>query len=238
MYKLWVLWGCVFVLLLIVMGCVPFSPFEKWWFTVNFMSNVNIIRAFLSVLILFLIAYILLIGAFHQRYSLRLEQLSFGGINILLNKSDLLFKKSVKNYLDTKRSLFKFDPNYDSIEEVLNSYYECYKFIKDEMKLLDITKRRDKKLYSLANEMLKTLNRFLTKHQNNYRRWHKFISDTKDKNNNGEFVTLSYHLTPISTIQSHYYHFNEILEGFKEVNDFFTDKVVNEFNINVDKWGI
>lgn len=225
------------------MGCVPFSPFEKWWFTVNFMSNVNIIRAFLSVLILFLIAYILLIGAFHQRYSLRLEQLSFGGINILLNKSDLLFKKSVKNYLDTKRSLFKFDPNYDSIEEVLNSYYEYYKFIKDEMKLLDITKRRDKKLYSLANEMLKTLNRFLTRHQNNYRRWHKFISDndkviTKDKNYNGEFVTLSYHLTPISTIQSHYYHFNEILEGFKEVNDFFTDKVVNEFNINVDKWGI
>ena len=145
--------------------------------------------------------------------------------------------------MDTKRSLFKFDPNYDSIEEVLNSYYECYKFIKDEMKLLDITKRRDKKLYSLANEMLKTLNRFLTKHQNNYRRWHKFISDndkviTKDKDNNGEFVTLSYHLTPISTIQSHYYHFNEILEGFKEVNDFFTDKVVNEFNINVDKWGI
>lgn len=96
MYRLWVLWGCIFVLLLIIMGCIPFSPFEKWWFIVNFMSNVSIIRAFLSVLILFLVAYILLVGAFHQRYSLRLEQLSFGGINILLNKSDLLFKKSVK----------------------------------------------------------------------------------------------------------------------------------------------
>lgn len=144
MYRLWVLWSCIFVLLLIIMGSIPFSPFEKWWFIVNFMSNVSIIRAFLSVLILFLVAYILLVGAFHQRYSLRLEQLSFGGINILLNKSDLLFKKSVKNYLDTKRTLFKFDPNYDSIEEVLNSYYECYKFIRDEMKLLDVKKKRDK----------------------------------------------------------------------------------------------
>ncbi|WJL61775.1 hypothetical protein [Escherichia coli] len=241
MYRLWVLWSCIFVLLLIIMGSIPFSPFEKWWFIVNFMSNVSIIRAFLSVLILFLVAYILLVGAFHQRYSLRLEQLSFGGINILLNKSDLLFKKSVKNYLDTKRTLFKFDPNYDSIEEVLNSYYECYKFIRDEMNLLDVKKKRDKKLYLLSNEILKTLNSFLTKHQNNYRRWHKYVSDhdkvtTKDRDPNGEFISLPYHLTPISIIQKHYYHFSQVLEGFKEVNDFFNDKVVKEFDINVDKW--
>ncbi|HCA9769068.1 TPA: hypothetical protein MYK57_002595 [Klebsiella variicola subsp. variicola] len=241
MYRLWILWGCVFFLLLIVMGCIPFSPFEKWWFTVNFMSNVNIIRAFLSVLILFLVAYILMVGAFHQRYSFRLEQLSFGGVNILLNKSDLLFKKSVKNYLDTKRTLFKFDPNYDSIDEVLNSYFECYKFIRDEMKLLDVKKRRDKKLYTLSNEILKTLNNFLTQHQNNYRRWHKYVSDndsviTKDKDANGNFISLPYHLTPISTIQTHYYHFNQILSGFVGVNNFFNTNVVGEFDINIEKW--
>ncbi|EMR9845969.1 hypothetical protein AB0819_000935, partial [Escherichia coli] len=140
-----------------------------------------------------------------------------------------------------KRTLFKFDPNYDSIEEVLNSYYECYKFIRDEMKLLDVKKKRDKKLYLLSNEILKTLNSFLTKHQNNYRRWHKYVSDhdkvtTKDRDPNGEFISLPYHLTPISIIQKHYYHFSQVLEGFKEVNDFFNDKVVKEFDINVDKW--
>ncbi|MCE9972279.1 hypothetical protein LZ617_04615, partial [Escherichia coli] len=85
------------------------------------MSNVDIIRAILSVVILCLVVYILFVGLMHQRYSLRVEQLSFGGVNILLNKSDLLFRKSVKNYLDTKRSLFKIDPRYDSFEEVLNS---------------------------------------------------------------------------------------------------------------------
>ncbi len=104
-----------------------------------------------------------------------------------------------------------------------------------------IVNSADKKLYLLSNEILKTLNSFLTKHQNNYRRWHKYVSDndkvtTKDRDPNGEFISLPYHLTPISTIQKHYYHFSQVLEGFKEVNDFFNDKVVKEFDINVDKW--
>ncbi|WP_447868741.1 hypothetical protein [Rahnella aceris] len=241
MYRYWFAWSCLFVLLLIIIGSVPFAPFENWWFTVNFMSNITIIKAILSVLILCLLAYILLVGAFHQRYSLRLEKLSFGGVNILLDKSDLLFRKSVKNYLDTKRSLFKLDPNYDSFDEVLNSYYECYKFIRDEMKVLDVKKKRDKKLYILSNDILKVLNAFLTQHQNNYRRWHKFVSEndkvlTQEKDSNGEFISLPYHLTPIGTIQSHYYHFSKIINGFIDVNKFFNESVVVEFDINVGKW--
>lgn len=241
MYKYWVMWGCLFVLLLTVMGCIPFAPFQKWWFAVNFLANAGIIRAFLSVLILCLVVYILFVGLLHQRYSLRLEQLSFGGVNILLNKSDLLFRKSIKNYLDTKRTLFKIEPNFDAFDEVLNSYYECYKFIRDEMKLLDVKKKRDKNLYDLSNEILRELNDFLTQHQNNYRRWHKYVSEkdsvlTQDKDSNGEFISLPYHLTPIGTIQAHYYHFNKILNGFVDVNKFFNDKVVSEFNINTEKW--
>ncbi|MGK7285573.1 hypothetical protein ACSPAB_06735 [Buttiauxella agrestis] len=205
------------------------------------MSNVDIIKAFLSVLILCLVVYILFVGLMHQRYSLRVDQLSFGGVNILLNKSDLLFRKSVKNYLDTKRTLFKIEPNYDAFDEVLNSYYECYKFIRDEMKLLDVKKKRDRKLYEFSNEILRTLNEFLTQYQNNYRRWHKYVSEndsvlTQEKDSGGEYIKLPYHLTPIGTIQSHYYHFNKILEGFVEVNEFFNQKVVGEFDINIKKW--
>ncbi|VEB95723.1 Uncharacterised protein [Cedecea lapagei] len=241
MYKYWVLWGSLFVLLVVFMGCVPFEPFQKWWFTLNFMANVGIIRAILSVIILCLVVYILFVGLMHQRYSLRVEQLSFGGVNILLNKSDLLFRKGIKNYLDTKRTLFKVVPEYDAFDEVLNSYYECYKFVRDEMKLLDVKKKRDKKLYDLSNEILRALNDFLTKYQNNYRRWHKYVSEkdsvlTKGKDANGNLISLSYHLTPIGIIQSHYYHFTNISEGFEEVNKFFNEKIVGEFDINIKKW--
>lgn len=243
MVKYWISWGSVFVLLMLFMGSVQFSPFEKWWFTTNFMANVGIIKAFLSVLILFLVTYILIIGAAHKRYSFRVDKLSFGGVNVLFDNSDVLFKKSVKNYLDTKRSLFKIDPNHDAFDEVLNSYFECYNFIRTEMKILNTKRKIDKKLYDLSNEAIKTLNFFLTQHQNNYRRWHKFISEkdsviTKDRDSAGELISLSYHLTPISKIQTHYYHFNKISSGFNKVNVFFQDEFAKEFDIDIEKWGL
>ncbi|WP_339098563.1 hypothetical protein V6917_05940 [Pectobacterium brasiliense] len=207
------------------------------------MSNVDIIKAILSVIILCFVVYILFVGLMHQRYSFRVEQLSFGGVNILFNKSDLLFRKSVNNYLDTKRSLFKIEPRYDSFEEVLNSYYECYKFIRDEIKLLDVKKKRDKKLYEISNEILHILNDFLTQYQNNYRRWHKYVSEndkvlTREKDSKGKYVTLPYHLTPIWKVQSHYYHFSKMLNALIEVNQFFNEKIVKEFDINTKKWGL
>lgn len=243
MLKYWILWGLLFLLLVIGMGSVPFSPFEKWWFTSNFMSNIGIIRAFLSVLILFLVAYLLLVGAAHKRYSFKIERLSFGGVNVLFDNSDVLFKKSVKNYLDTKRSLFKVDPNHDAFDEVLTSYYETYNFIRNEMKILNIKRRRDRTLYELSNETLKVLNNFLTQHQNNYRRWHKFVSDkdsvlTQNRDSQGNYVSLPYHMTPIGKIQAHYYHFTNILDGFDEVNVFFKNNIASAFNVDVAKWGI
>lgn len=241
MLKYWVAWGSLFALLMVLMGSIPFSPFEKWWFTANFMSNVGIIKAFLSVLILCLVAYLLIIGAAHKRYSFRIEQLSFGGVNVLFDNSDILFKKTVKNYLDTKRSLFKLDPHHDAFDEVLNSYFECYNFIKSEMKILNLRRQRDRDLYQTANEALKVLNLFLTEHQNNYRRWHKYVSEkdsvlTQDKNDDGSYVSLPYHLTPIGKVQTHYYHFNKILDGFNEVNNFFRGEFASKFNINTEKW--
>jgi hypothetical protein len=241
MLKYWVSWGCLFVLLMTIIGSVPFSPMEKWWFTANFMSNVGIIKALLSVFILCLVAYLLLVGAAHKRYSFKVEQLSFGGINVLFDNSDILFKKSIKNYFDTKRTVFKINPNYDAFDEVLNSYFECYNFIRSEMKILNIKRKRDKDLYLISNEALKTLNDFLTQHQNNYRRWHKFISEkdcvqTQDQDSEGKIISLSYHLTPIGTIQTHYYHFAKIVEGFMDVNDFFKKSFAIKFEIEIEKW--
>jgi hypothetical protein len=162
-------------------------------------------------------------------------------VNVLFDNSDILFKKTIKNYLDTKRSLFKLDAHHDAFDEVLNSYFECYNFIRTEIRILNLKRQRDRELYNIANEALKVLNIFLTEHQNNYRRWHKYVSEkdsvlTQDKNSNGDFISLPYHLTPIGTVQIHYYHFNKILDGFSDVNKFFSGDFAIKFNVNLKKW--
>jgi hypothetical protein len=37
-----------------------------------------------------------------KKYSVKVEKLSLGGVNILFNESATLYKKSVKNHLDSK----------------------------------------------------------------------------------------------------------------------------------------
>lgn len=49
---------------------------------------------------------------------------------------------------------------------------------------------------------------------------------------------LEFHLTPIDKIQEQYYRYNEICEGFKEINQFFTQVVNQHFNVNLEKWGV
>jgi len=239
MFKQWVAWGSLFLLLFVVMGAIDFSPFEKTLFFSNFMANSEFIKTFLSVFILFLVAFILFVGAINKKYSFKVEQLNFGGLNVLFNNSDALYKGSLKNYLNTKRSLFLIKPNLDSFEEVFNSYYEIYKFIRVEMRVLNVKRKDDKKLYEKSNEMLKRLNLFLTKHQNNYRRWHKYVSDNDQVmfiNDKNEKIFLTYHMTPIGKVQEKYYHFNKLISDFQDINSFFSNDVAPIFGIDCNKW--
>ncbi|HBR7875152.1 TPA: hypothetical protein OME15_005568, partial [Klebsiella pneumoniae] len=110
-----------------------------------------------------------------------------------------------------------------------------------EIRVLDVKRKRDMELYGISNKMLKKLNQLLTKHQNNYRRWHKYISTndivlTRDKDSNGENVSLIYHLTPIGIIQTHYYHFSQLMADFECINKFFCEEVSVVFNIDIAKW--
>ncbi|HHC0427197.1 TPA: hypothetical protein ACOSB6_005152, partial [Salmonella enterica] len=109
---------------------------------------------------------------------LKIEKLTFGGMNILFNTTSTLYINSVLSFLDTKRSLFIIREEYDNFSEVLDSYYQTYTFFRQEMKILDPI--RDKELYDFTNDLLMIINKFLTKHQNNYRRWYKFISESKN----------------------------------------------------------
>ncbi|EFB9729610.1 hypothetical protein E5H08_22785, partial [Escherichia coli] len=93
---------------------------------------------------------------------------------------------------------------------------------------------RDKELYDFTNDLLMIINKFLTKHQNNYRRWYKFISESKNPlpNEDGKY----FYDTPIGSVQKLYYDYEVIISGFKEVNNFFSDQVKTKFNVNIEKW--
>jgi hypothetical protein len=117
---------------------------------------------------------------FIEKYSVKVEKLSLGGISILFNESSTLYKKSIKNHLDSKRAIFKVRKNVDAFDEVISSYYQTYQFIRDEMKILN--PKKDREIYDFSNEMLMVLNKFLTNYQNNYKRWYKYISDKDEVN--------------------------------------------------------
>jgi hypothetical protein len=53
-----------------------------------------------------------------------------------------IYRKSIKNHLDSKRAIFKLKKNVDAFDEVISSYYQTYQFIRDEMKLLNQKRRQ------------------------------------------------------------------------------------------------
>ncbi|HDX9111140.1 TPA: hypothetical protein RQO78_005418 [Klebsiella michiganensis] len=240
MYERWVVWGSVCIVVIALLGTVQLPTSEDITFGKRLLQNIGVLSSLLSVVILIIVAIFLLDGMMNRKYSFKVERLNFGGLNILFDNSDALFIKSIQNFLDTKRTLFKINVQQDAFDEVFNSYYEVYQFVRVEMRVLNIKRKKDLELYMLANTMLKKLNAFLTEHQNNYRRWHKYVSDKDevkiDEKPDGEAIVLRYHLTPIGKIQTYYYHFNKLVNDFTELNKFFQDSVASQFSIDMDKW--
>ncbi|MCY8977784.1 hypothetical protein [Bacillus atrophaeus] len=180
------------------------------------------------ILILPLFLFVLVwFGWTLNKWAFKIEKLTLGGFNILFDNPVKLYKRSVQSFLDTKRTLFLIDPSRDNFDETLTSYYKTYEFFRNEMKILDNQRKKGKffdgeqeKLYAITNEIIQKLNEFLTSHQNNFKRWYKYVSDNNEVKvlNDEEF--LEFHLTPIDKIQEQYYRYNEICEGFKEINQF------------------
>lgn len=231
--------GTLFVIVC-VFSVYPFPPLDSFKYVKTFLANINLVKNVLSVTILFLIVCILIIGISSGRYSFKIEKLTLGGVNILFDNSDKLFKKSLKNYLDSKRTLFSISFERDNFDETLTSFFNTYNFIRDEMKILNLRKRADKNMYHDANEILKTLNSFLTKHQNDFRRWYKYVSsnDKVEKINNTQTNNepLVFHLTTIEEIQKQYYRYEELKKDLQDINIYFNNNVKNKFNINTEKW--
>lgn len=206
------------------------------------LNNLKLLKKVVIPFISLVVVSFCIISFIKNKYSIKIEQLSLGGINILFDRREILFTNSVQNFFDTKRTLFYIDEKHDNFAEVFQSYYETYNFIRQEMKLLDPSK--DKDLYEISNDILMRLNQFLTKNQNNYLRWYKYISE-----NNQELINLDefgegdvkpeqrhFYNMPINDIQSKYYSYDALIEEFKAINEFFTTKIAEQFQVDISKW--
>lgn len=206
------------------------------------LNNLKLLKKVAIPFISLVVVAFCIISFIKNKYSIKVEQLSLGGINILFDRREILFTNSVQSFFDTKRTLFCIDEKYDNFAEVFQSYYETYNFIRQEMKLLD--PQKDSNLYKISNDILMMLNQFLTKNQNNYLRWYKYISET-----NQELIKLDefgendvkpeqrhFYNMPISDIQSKYYSYDDLIKEFKAINEFFTTKIAEQFQVDISKW--
>lgn len=209
----------------------------------KFFKNLKIINSFLFGFIPLLLLIVVITGFIVNKWAFRIEKVSLGGFNILFDDPVKLYKRSVRSFLDTKRTLFNIDFERDNFDETLTSYYKTYEFFRNEMKILDNerkkgrwNKKEQQELYELTNFIIQVLNEFLSSHQNNFRRWYKYVSESNEvKRIDGE-GTLEFHMTPIQEVQRHYYSYTEICIGFKEINQFFSNEVNQTFNVNLAKW--
>lgn len=140
----------------------------------------------------------------------------------------------MSSFLNSKRTLFYFNEKRDNIDEVLDSYYSVYNYIRENLELLD--RDKDDELYNLAINILGKLNSFLTEHQNDYRRWYKkILEENIIITTENEKITV--HETNIEKVQVHYYRYTEILKGFKDINEFFLkEEIQSNFKINTKRW--
>lgn len=200
----------------------------------EYISTVRILIEILAILLLSILLLYIIIGFFGKRYSLRVDNFNIGGINILFDKSNEIYKKTVGNFIASKRTLFNFNKKRDNISQVLDAYYSTYKHIKDNLELLDPEK--DKEIYDLSTEILQKLNYFLSKHQSDYRRWFDYIIN-KDCIKISDDQNIIVHETTIELVQENYYRYEEIIRDIKNLNCYFnSDNIKEKFNIKKFDW--
>lgn len=199
----------------------------------TFWHNVQFISKALYVIIPLLIMVLVFLFLLTDKWAMRVEKLSIGGFNVIFDSPKNLYRRQVRNYLDTKRTIFVLDCKYDNFKETFDSYYNIYTFFREQAKFFGNVKERkfrnndEKRLYELTNEIIRVLNNFLTKYQSNYRRWYTYL-EKKDEE--------KFYLTPIGDLQKEYMDYDDLCKAFKEVNKYFVDNIASEFEIDINKW--
>lgn len=179
------------------------------------------IKAFLPLIIIFILLY-LWKNFITKKWVIKIEKLDIGGASIVFEKPEELFMQQIKNFLNTKRTLFAFNPNRDSIMDTFSSFFETYSFIKENMKIYDIKSASTSKYYSVANTMIQILNDFLTAHRVNYSRWFNNLIDVD-------------YTEDICEIQKKYRYFDRLMDDFYELNTKFIE-FGDIFKVDINKW--
>ncbi len=101
------------------------------------LTNIKVLTTLIFGILPLLILLGLLFGLLINKWAIKIEKISLGGFNLLFDNPVNLYKRSVRSFLDTKRTLFYIDFNRDNFDETLSSYYESYEFFRSEMKILE-----------------------------------------------------------------------------------------------------
>ncbi|GLI82730.1 hypothetical protein ANABIO32_04170 [Rossellomorea marisflavi] len=199
-----------------------------------------ILTALITLLLPFIILCLIFAAWITRHLYVKLERMNIGGINLLFHKPDRIFLNSAKAFLETKRTLYKIEEDFDNFNETLDSYFATYQFFRKEMTILDSQNSEQKKLYDLSSKIIAKLNLFLTEHQSNYRRWYNQTVEQnliyKLQDEGKEEVKKPPHMMKIGELQKYYYDYDEIVNGFKSVNSFFRAEVNEIIKVDMKKW--
>ncbi len=220
------------VLFLIVTGCIVlfllFIEIKPLLIKCNLLNilNQNLvfiakqIEKFGSLIIISLLVFVIIY--FKSKFTLEISSFSIGNININVKNTDRVVISNIRNYLNSKRTLFLIDIEHDNFYDVFDSYHQIYCFLREQIQLYD--SKTDSKAYENIETAFKKLNTFLTKHQTNYRRWYEAKSQAE------EFAELDIH-----ELQKKYRHYEDLCKDFAEINENMND-LAKQFNINTEKW--
>ncbi|MEJ9227722.1 hypothetical protein [Priestia aryabhattai] len=210
---------------------------------IPYIDKLQIVSGTLFTLLLPLLVLCMIFSAWATKHLyVKIERVNIGGVNLFFDKPEAIFIRNTRAFLETKRTLYKIDSQLDNFNETLDSYFSTYQFVRQEMSILDPSKRKQKDLYDLSSQIIRELNLFLTTYQNNYRRWYKVTVDENQigfVNEQGQHEIrkdIKPHLLSIGELQKYYYDYNAMLEGFKGINIFFKEVVNNQISVNISKW--
>lgn len=225
----YILLGLVLAIALMVLIFIDINvELSKFQLYINLKGNIKFIVRVISTSLPVIIFLIILIvyEVLNKKLVFRVEKLNLGGLNIIFDNPNKIFIQQVKNFLNTKRTLFKLDTSKDNFYETIDSYYSVYNFLREEIKVFDSKSSKECMSYVAANKMIQALNIFLTTHQNNFKRWYEYVTDkNKDINYNRD----------IDEIQKEYRNYTQMVDDFKKLNKTFCS-VATEFEIDINKW--
>lgn len=252
---------CLSIIFLVIMSLfeirqIPCIYLKTLWHNIKFIAEV--IAKTLPLLIIVVIVYLLC----KRKWKIRVDKFSIGGLDLRFNYPVRIYKKQVRDFLNTKRSIFKIDTENDNFKEVLDSYYEIYVFFRDNINILEnvhinqitedylaqvtesseaaatgeseTTKIHKEEKIDEETELYALTNVIIQK-------MNEFL--TMNQNNYRRWYSYvekgqDTYKTPIGELQKDYYNYEGLCKEFKRINDFFCSNIVEVFNIDISKWGI